>query len=203
MSFFKNNYYTPKETSEKLGVHFQTLRNWEKEGKIDCIRSLGGKRFYDLSGFLKKYNNDDIIINEEIPLRKKICYCRVSLNSQKIELDNQIKYMKKKYPDYELLYDIGSGINFNRTNFNKILDYAINNQLESLAISYKDRLCRISYELIENILKKYSNCTIIIENEEEKSPEEELIEDMLQIVTVFSSRLYGIRSYKTFLDEKT
>jgi predicted site-specific integrase-resolvase len=54
MSFFKNKYYCPKETSEKLGVHFQTLRNWEKEGKIECIRSPGGKRFYDLDGFLKK-----------------------------------------------------------------------------------------------------------------------------------------------------
>ena len=205
MSFFKNNYYSPKETSEKLGVHFQTLRNWEKEGKIDCIRSPGGKRFYDLTGFLKKYNNNETVIEEEQiekTEKKKICYCRVSSNSQKIELENQIKYMKKKYPDYELLYDIGSGINFNRTNFNKILDYGINNQLESLAISYKDRLCRISYELIENILKKYSNCTIIIENDEEKSLEEELIEDMLQIVTVFSSRLYGIRSYKKFLDEE-
>jgi predicted site-specific integrase-resolvase len=191
MSFFKDKYYTPKETSEKLGVHFQTLRLWEKQGKIDCVRSPGGKRFYDLTGFLKKYNNNDNnndneIKTEETNIRKKICYCRVSSNSQKIELGNQIKYMKKKYPDYELLYDIGSGINFNRTNFNKIIDYGINNQLESLAISYKDRLCRISYELIENILKKYSNCTIIIENEEEKNPEEELIEDMLQIVTIFS-----------------
>lgn len=63
-------------------------------------------------------------------------------------------------------------------------------------------MCRISFELIENILKKYSNCTIIIENEEEKNPEEELIEDMLQIVTVFSSRLYGLKSYKKFLNEK-
>ena len=129
MSFFKNNYYTPKETSEKLGVHFQTLRNWEKEGKIDCIRSPGGKRFYDLSGFLKKYNNN-ITINEEILLRKKICYCRVSSNSQKIELDNQIKYMKKKYPDYELLYDIGSGINFNRT-------YFLKNDISKISNKYK------------------------------------------------------------------
>jgi predicted site-specific integrase-resolvase len=204
MSFFKNNYYSPKETSKKLGVHFQTLRNWEKEGKIECIRSPGGKRFYNLNGFLKKYENEnkDIESNINITLRKKICYCRVSSNSQKTELENQIKYMKLKYPDYELLYDIGSGINFNRPNLNKILNYGIKNELESLVIAYKDRLCRISYELIENILKEYSNCTIIIENEEEKSPEEELIEDMLQIVTVFSSRLYGIRSYKKFLNEK-
>ena len=205
MSFFKNNYHTPKETSEKLGVHFQTLRNWEKEGKIDCIRSPGGKRFYDLNGFLKKYNNnenEEDEIKEDKILRRKICYCRVSSNSQKIELENQIKYMKIKYPDYEMLYDIGSGINFNRTNFNKILNYAIKNELESLVVSYKDRLCRIAYDLIENIVKNYSNCDIIVENEEDKSPEEELIEDMLQIVTVFSSRLYGIRSYKKFLDEK-
>ena len=205
MSFFKNQYNTPKETSEKLGVHFQTLRNWEKEGKIECIRSPGGKRFYNLNGFLKKYDdNGNENKTDETPksLKRKICYCRVSSNSQKIELENQIKYMKIKYPDYEMLYDIGSGINFNRPNFNKILNYGIKNEIESLAISYKDRLCRIAYELIENILKEYSNCDIIIENNEEKSPEEELIEDMLQIVTVFSSRLYGIRSYKKFLNEK-
>jgi predicted site-specific integrase-resolvase len=207
MSLFKNKYYCPKETSEKLGVHFQTLRNWEKEGKIECIRSPGGKRFYDLDGFLKKYENESTIKDTnntddlKINLKRKICYCRVSSNSQKIELENQIKYMALKYPEYELLYDVGSGINFNRKNFKKILNYAIKNELESLVISYKDRLCRIAYELIENILREYSNCEIIIENDEEKSPEEELIDDMLQIVTVFSSRLYGIRSYKKFLDE--
>jgi putative resolvase len=110
--------------------------------------------------------------------------------------------MTKKYPDYELLFDIGSGINFKRTNLKKILKYAINNKLESLVIAYKDRLCRIAYELIETILKEYSNCDIIIENEEDKSPEEELIDDMLQIVTIFSSRLYGIRSYKKYLEQE-
>lgn len=212
MSFFKIKYYTPKETSEKLGVHFQTLRNWEKEGKIECIRSPGGKRFYDLNNFLKKYedikNTKFKDINEtkdnekDNTFKKKICYCRVSSNSQKIELENQIKYMSLKYPDYEILYDIGSGINFNRSNFKKILNYGIKNELESLVISYKDRLCRIAYDLIENILNEYSNCNIIIENEEDKSPEEELVDDMLQIVTVFSSRLYGIRSYKKFLNNQ-
>jgi len=210
MSFFKEKYYSPKETSEKLGVHFQTLRRWEKDGKIKCIRSPYGKRFYDLKDFLSTYKDDykNVTIIEtnedkiDSIIRKKICYCRVSSNSQKVELENQIQYMKEKYPDYELLYDIGSGINFNRPNLNKILNYAIKNELESLVIAYKDRLCRIAYELIENILNEYSNCKIIIENDELKSPEEELIEDMLQIVTVFSSRLYGIRSYKSKLDKK-
>ena len=202
MSFFKGNYYTPKEASIKLGVHYQTLRNWEKQGKIKTIRSPGGKRYYDINNFIYKIENktdvkDDKVVKEQKSIRKKICYCRVSSHSQKKELDNQIKYMSDKYPDYEILYDIGSGINFNRPNLNKILNYAIKNELEELAIAYKDRLCRIGYELIEKILKEYSNTNIIIENDEVKSPEEELTNDLIEIITVFSSKLYGIRSYKS------
>lgn len=190
MSFFKGNYYTPKEASKKLGVHWQTLKNWDKQGKIKTIRSPGGKRYYDISDFINKIEGTNNI-NEELEIenkRKKICYCRVSSHSQKIELENQIKYMKDKYPEHEILYDIGSGINFNRHNLNKIINYGIKNELEELAIAYKDRLCRIGYELIENILKEYSNTNIIIENDEIKSPEEELTTDLIEIITVFSSK---------------
>jgi putative resolvase len=204
MSFFKGNYYTPKEASKKLGVHWQTLKNWDKQGKIKTIRSPGGKRYYDISDFINKIEGTNNI-NEELEIenkRKKICYCRVSSDSQKIELENQIKYMKDKYPEHEILYDIGSGINFNRHNLNKIINYGIKNELEELAIAYKDRLCRIGYELIENILKEYSNTNIIIENDEIKSPEEELTTDLIEIITVFSSKLYGIRSYKSKKNEK-
>ncbi len=127
---------------------------------------------------------------------KKICYYRVSTYGQKIELQNQIEYVTKEYPDYEILTDIGSGINFKRVNFLKIIDYAINGQLEELVISYKDKLCRISYELIEHILLKYSNTKITILNEDEDtSPEKEVTDDLIQIITVFSSRLYGMRKY--------
>lgn len=206
MSFFKGNYYTPKEASEKLGVHWQTLRNWEKQGKIKTIRSPGGKRYYDINNFIDKIENnqENVINNEEIKItnKKKICYCRVSSHSQKKELENQIKYMSKKYPNHEILYDIGSGINFNRHNLNKIINYGIKNELEELAIAYKDRLCRIGYELIENILIEYSNTKIIIENDEIKSPEEELTTDLIEIITVFSSKLYGIRSYKSKKEDK-
>lgn len=209
MSFFKGNYYTPKDASKKLGVHWQTLRNWEKQGKIKTIRSPGGKRYYDINNFMtdiennsdikENHNNSDVKENENI--RRKICYCRVSSYSQKPELENQIKYMTEKFPNHEILYDIGSGINFNRSNLNKIINYGIKNELEELAIAYKDRLCRIGYELIEKILIENSNTNIIIENDEIKSPEEELTNDLIEIITVFSSKLYGIRSYKSKKDK--
>ena len=211
MSFFKGNYYTPKDASKKLGVHWQTLRNWEKQGKIKTIRSPGGKRYYDINNFMADIENNNSDIKEinvkddntEIKnIKRKICYCRVSSYSQKPELENQIKYMTEKFPNHEILYDIGSGINFNRPNLNKIINYGIKNELEELAIAYKDRLCRIGYELIEKILIENSNTNIIIEKDEIKSPEEELTNDLIEIITVFSSKLYGIRSYKSKKDEK-
>jgi len=198
-SFFRGDYVSSKEAAEKLGVHFQTLRNWDREGKIKTIRSPGGKRFYDVKSFLEKtdkYDKDNDKIEEGKDERKKICYCRVSSYSQKEELMHQVDYMKLKYPEHEILTDIGSGINFNRGNLKKIINLGIKNNLEELVIAYKDRLCRIGYDLIEYILKEYSNTKIIIEKDEDKSPEKELTDDLLEIITVFSSRLYGMRSYK-------
>ena len=189
----KINFLSPKKASEILGVHWMTLKNWSSKGKIETLRSPGGKRFYNV----KKYLEDNNIILDNIEnIKKKICYCRVSSHSQKNDLDNQINFMKNKYPDYEILSDIGSGINFKRSNFNKILDYGINGELDVLVVSYKDRLCRIAFDLISNILYKYSKTKIIINNDDDKSSEEELVDDMLEIITVFSSRLYGMRSYK-------
>lgn len=183
-------YYTRKEALKKLNIHFQTLRNWRLAGKIKFVK-VGQSYLYDVDDLIGKTDED----------RLKICYCRVSTYGQKKELDNQIKFMKEKYPKYEILTDIGSGINFKRKNFLKIIDYALENRLEELVISYKDRLCRISYELIEHILLKYSKTKIKILNEEKESPEKEVTDDLIQIITVFSSRLYGMRSYEK-TDEK-
>jgi len=186
------NYISPKKASKILGVHWMTLRNWSEKGQIDTIRSPGGKRFYNVN----KYMKDNSKIPQEEQIRHNICYCRVSSSGQKGDLENQINYMKEKYPDYEILSDIGSGINFKRANLKRIINYAIKNELGTLVVSYKDRLCRIAFELIEEILKEYSKTEIIVINSEEKSSEEELVDDMLEIITVFSSRLYGMRSYK-------
>ncbi len=186
------NYLSPKKASKILGVHWMTLRNWSEKGKIETIRSAGGKRFYNVSKYLKEHSE----LPQEETKRRNICYCRVSSHGQKEDLENQINYMKGMYPEYEILSDIGSGINFKRANLKKIIGYGIKNELETLVVSYKDRLCRIAFELIEEILVEYSKTKIRIINSEEKSSEEELVDDMLEIITVFSSRLYGMRSYK-------
>ena len=154
---------TPKNASEIIGVHFQTLRNWEKEGKIEAIRTPGKKRYYNVKKFLKQYRNEEI----EVPIKKikekrNICYCRVSSESQKDDLENQINYMKEKHPTFE------------------ILNLGLKNELGTLALAYKDRLCRIAYDLIADILIENSETKIIIENKSDQSFEQELVDDIRQ-----------------------
>jgi len=109
--------------------------------------------------------------------------------------------MKNKYPSYEIIKDIGSGINFKRKGLKKLIDLAVNNKLNKVIIAFKDRLCRIGFELIEHLIKEYSNGEIIIENDISLSPEEEVVKDLLQILTVFSARINGLRSYKKLIKE--
>ena len=183
-----------KEASKILGVKRHTLYKYDREGLIKTIRSPGGKRFYNVKEYLK--NNNMIHDKQEVKKKRNICYARVSSHSQKEELENQKAILKQVYPDYELLYDIGSGINFKRKNFLKIIEYGLNDELETLVITYKDRLCRIGYDLVNTLLKNTEIKELYNNN---KSPEEEVVNDLIEIITVFSSRVYGLRSYKDSL----
>jgi len=104
--------------------------------------------------------------------------------------------MIKKYPSYEIIEDIGSGINFNRKGIRKIIKLGIEGKINKLVVAFKDRLTRFGFELIEDLIKEYSNGEIIIENEkEEKEPKEELVDDVLQILNVYTAKMNGLRKY--------
>ena len=185
------NYISGKKATEILGLSRQTLHNYDKNGYIETIRSKGGKRFYNV----QKYLEDTGVVSPN-KNKRKICYARVSTYSQKEELENQKQVLMNTYPDHELMIDIGSGINFKRKNLSKIIKCAIKGELKSLVVTYKDRLCRIGYDLIKDLLEEYSNTKITILYDEDKSPEEEVVNDLIEIITVFSSKIYGLRSYK-------
>jgi len=106
--------------------------------------------------------------------------------------------MKEKYPDYEIIKDIGSSLNFKRKGLNKIIELSINGELDELLITYKDRLCRIGYDLIENIIKTYSNGRITIVNkEEEETATEEITKDIVSIMNIYVAKINGLRKYTT------
>ena len=104
--------------------------------------------------------------------------------------------MKKKYPEYEIVEDIGSGINFNRRGLRKIIEMAIEEKINILVVAYKDRLTRFGFELVEWIIKKYSNGKIIVENNKKiKEPKEELVDDVMQILNIYTAKINGLRKY--------
>lgn len=130
--------------------------------------------------------------------RVKICYARVSSNEQKDDLERQKQLLKEKYPSYHLIEDIGSGINFTKKGLLKIVELSVEGKLEELVIVHKDRLVRFGYELIEFLIKKYSNGKItIINKDKEEEPEEEMVKDVLQVMNVFVAKMNGRRKYNT------
>jgi len=197
----------PKKAKEILGVQTLTLHNWEKSGKIETIRTGGGHRLYNVDKYMKTFGdpnyeeNIEENINENIEENNKkynICYVRVSTLSQRDDLERQKRYMKEKYPNHKIIEDIGSGINFNRRGLRKIIKYGLDGKINELVIAYKDRLTRFGYDLINDLIEEYSGGKIIIDDSREinKDPKEELVEDVLQILNVYTAKLNGLRKYK-------
>jgi putative resolvase len=191
-----NSYLTRKEATKILGIHYHTLYKLAEKKEIETAK-IGSRQLYNVNKYLQ--SKKIININQ---VRRKICYCRVSSSKQKEDLNRQIEQMTKKYPEYELIKDIGSGLNMNREGLNKIIDYAIKGEIEILVIAYKDRLVRFGYEMIERIIKDYSSGIIKIENsKEEETPMIELSKDIVSIMNVYVAKMNGLRKYKKLITD--
>ena len=186
-----SNLVTRKEVLKHLHVHYQTLRNMVSRNDIQVVR-LGNKYLYNLDKYLLDNNIKDSLKLPQI----KICYCRVSSRKQSEDLQRQIEYMKRKYPTHKIISDIGSGLNYKRKGLSNIIDLAITGQISELVIAYKDRLVRFGYEILEDIIQKYSNGKIIITNKkEEQTPTEELVKDVISIMNIYVAKINGLRKY--------
>jgi predicted site-specific integrase-resolvase len=192
-----DKYIGKKKAMDILGISALTLLKLEELNKIEVIKTIGGHRKYNVLKYIKenKKESETIVKKDKIKNIEKmnICYVRVSTNDQKTDLEHQKKYMIKKYPNYEIIEDIGSGINFNRKGLRKIIKLGIEGKINKLIVAYKDRLTRFGFELIEDLIKEYSNGEIIIENEkEDKEPKDELVDDVLQILNVYTAKMNGL-----------
>ena len=189
--------YSIGKFSKETGISISTLRRWDKENIYKpTFVTEGGTRYYS-----EDQLNTIISGSSEINKSKKIIgYCRVSSQKQKDDLERQVEnvktYMLAKGYSFEIITDIGSGINYNKKGLNKLLDMVSNNQVDKIVIMYKDRLVRFGYELLENICMKHNSTIEIIDNTE-RTEEQELVEDLIQIITLFSCRLQGKRAHKS------
>ena len=161
---------------------------------LKAYRTPKDRRYYTDEQYFK-YTGQQIQKNG-----KTVIYTRISTNNQKDDLNNQIEFLKqyantKGIIVNEIFEDIGSGLNYNRKKWNLLIDKCMKGEIQCNIITYKDRFIRFSFEWLEHFLKS-NDAEIIIVNNEKMSPEQELVNDLISIIYVFSCRIYGLRKYK-------
>ena len=184
-------YVPSREASRILGVHPQTLRKWASDGSIQHIRTESGQRRYDVESYL----------GQAKPVTT-ICYCRVSSKKQSAGLARQVAFMRERYPDAEIVSDVGSGLNFKRRGLLAILERLHQGDKLRVVVAYRDRLARFGTELIEVLLERNGGELVVL-HQRDLSPEEELTTDLLAILTVFGARVNGLRRYRKEIAEDT
>lgn len=192
--------YKPKEFAKLINVSVKTLQRWDYEGKLKAYRNAADRRFYthqqyeEYMGISSKHSG------------KTVIYARVSSQNQKDDLNNQIEFLRQfananGWIVDEIITDIGSGLNYNRKNWNNLLKACFDRQVSHIIIAHKDRFVRFGFDWFENFLKDQCGTNITIVNNEKLSPEKEMIQDLISIIHVFSCRIYGLRKYKTKIKE--
>ncbi len=184
------------QASELLGVAVSTLRRWELEGRLrPSFRTLGGHRrysFLELNELCGKINPAK---------RKVVAYARVSSHDQKADLDRQRSRLEQYCYDNghlnpELLTDLGSGLNYQKKSFRKLLKMIALGQVSTLVLMHKDRLLRFGADIVFELCKLNQTKVVILEETVEATMETRLVADVIELMTVFSARLYGARSHK-------
>ena len=194
--------FKPQKFAEMLGVTVRTLQRWDNSGKLKAYRTPTNRRYYTYEQYLL-FKNGTLSINEDS--RLTIIYARVSTRNQKDDLKSQVEFLKtfcnaRGMIVNEVIEDFGSGLDYNREKWNELIEKVMNNEVKEIVISNKDRFIRFGFDWFEKLCQKF-NTKIIIVNNEPMSPPQELVDDIISILDVFSCRLYGLRKYKTKIKE--
>lgn len=188
------NTYKPQDFAEMIGVSVKTLQRWDNDGRLKAFRTPTDRRYYTHKQYI------DYMGDGNSKHGKTVIYTRVSTSNQKNDLNNQVEFLKQ-YANAkgiivdEIFEDIGSGLNYNRKKWNKLIEDCMLGLIKTVIVAHKDRFIRFGYEWFERFLKS-NGVEIIVVNNEKTSPEQELVNDLISIIHIFSCRIYGLRKYK-------
>lgn len=195
-------FQSVQEAALELGVCAGTIRNWANNGEIYTIYTRGGHRRVDITSYkpervekTRSQNFNQTKANIEKKTSGAI-YARVSSKKQSDDLERQIKTLKDKYPDHEIFKDICSGINYKRKGLKRLLEQCKSGNIKEVVVAHKDRLARFGVEFIDAVFGLFG-VTLIVLNDSTSSPNQELTEDLMAIIHVFSCRLNGKRRYSS------
>jgi putative resolvase len=192
--------YKVGEFAKLIKKSVKTLQRWDRENILKPeVRTQTNRRLYSHKQYLDYFNIENNL------KRKNVIYCRVSSSGQKNDLKTQKEHLNKFTLNAglsidDIYEDIGSGLNYKRKNFLKLVKEILNGEIDTVVIAHKDRLVRFGFEWFEWLCNE-NDVNLKIINDEKLSPEEEMCNDLMSIIHVFSSRLYGLRKYKKEINE--
>lgn len=181
-----------RKAIELSGLSANTLRKYADSGRIKAQRIGKGQRLFDLSELLAQKQGEGG--------KPTVCYCRVSSAKQKDDLARQVVHMRERFPNADIIKDVGSGLNFKRKGLQAILQRLLQGDKFTLVVAHRDRLCRFGFELIEFMLERNGGEIMVLDSAD-VSPQRELTEDLLAILHVFSCRMHGLRRYESQIKE--
>lgn len=192
--------YRPNEFAQMIGVSVKTLQRWDRDGILKAGRTPTNRRYYTQ----EQYNQFKGMENGQ-DIRQTIIYARVSTRNQKKDLQNQVSFLRefcnaKGMIVDQCMEDYGSGLNYNRKKWNELLDMVMAGKVRTIVIVYKDRFVRFGYSWFEQFCMRFGTEILVVKNED-LSPQEELAQDIISILHVFSCRLYGLRKYEKQIKE--
>jgi putative resolvase len=185
-----------RKAAALIGLHPNTLRKYADNGTIPTIRNAAGQRLYDVSTYLREH-----------VAAATICYCRVSSSKQRDDLERQVERMQAKFPQAEIIKDIGSGLNFKRKGLLALLGRLMRGDKLKVCVIHRDRLARFGIDLIRFLIESNGGQLVVLDPYVESSKEAELTSDLMAILHHFSCRMHGSRSHQgktnTSLSEST
>ena len=187
--------YNVTQFAEMIGKSVKTLQKWDRDGILKAYRSPSNRRYYTHSQYLN-------YLGEKGDTEKvNVIYARVSTRNQSDDLKNQLIFLKKYcdnngIPVSNVFTDYGSGLNYRRKNWNTLIDECFEGKINTIIISYKDRFVRFGFEWIDDLLERLTGTKIYVVENITTTPEDELVQDLISIIHVFSCRVYGLRKYK-------
>lgn len=188
-----------RDACKYTGMCSQTLRKFADLDKIKTYKTLSGQRKFDKRSLQEMCNTVSFMSKKKDDSKQNFIYARVSSKKQMDDLSRQIDFIKSNRPEYAsftIISDVGSGINFKRQGLLSILDTCLQRDIGRVVIAHRDRLSRFAYDFINTIIKKSGGEIIVIDDEQNKSSEQELAEDLLSIIHIYSCRQMGRRKYK-------
>ena len=177
--------YTPAQASKHFGVSKETLRVWHEEGKLRAVTTTGGHRRYVI----------DSTNANTTPEKRSFVYARVSSAKQEEDL-KRVEFLQARYPNHEVVTDTGSGLNFKRKGLLTILELLCKGNVKQVVVAHRDRLVRFGFELLEFVFRQHRAILTVAEDKGNHEPVEDLKDDLLSIITVFTARYYGSRKYR-------